>query len=305
MYSENLTHDLGIFFRAVVTNQIARFSPKLYVKLTDQTGRGRDEREPLQTANYFLECFHDYRRQLGLSEGEMENYLRGKWILEYGPGDILGVAILFYAYGAQNVHCVDRFPLAKLTEKNIQVYLCLCDQLQGARRKRAESVFKTHGVPESGFNQNMISYSVTKNGLSRRDRQYDMIVSRAVLEHVNDLKETFVDIKKSLKPEGVSIHKVDLKSHGLDRYTEFDFLTWPKSIYWLMYGFKGFPNRWRINTYREAARECRLKIKRCIPTDKADQAGLKKISPFLATEFRDLTPEELSWRSFWIHLAHM
>ena len=35
-----------------------------------------------------------------------------------------------------------------------------------------------------------------------------------------------LDIQRSMKAGGLSVHQVDLKSHGLDRYVAFDFLTW-------------------------------------------------------------------------------
>lgn len=35
-----------------------------------------------------------------------------------------------------------------------------------------------------------------------------------------------LDIQRSMKAGGLSVHQVDLKSHGLDRYAAFDFLTW-------------------------------------------------------------------------------
>lgn len=296
--------DTMLFCKAFLTNQVAKFTPKLYIKYRQVTGRDEREEDGLQVAKYFIECFCDYQKHLGLNNEDIKSYLRDKVILEYGPGDILGVALLLYAYGARMVHCADRFPLSKLSDKNIDVYTHLLNSLDGEERQRAEKIFREKGNPASGFNENYVRYIITKNGLSGEKNKYDLIISRAVLEHVNDLSETILDIKQSMKKNGISLHKVDLKSHGLDRYTEFDFLTLPTFIYNLMYSHKGFPNRWRVDKYKELASISNLYIKDLIPTGRIDEVKLNIIYPNIAKEFRNITPEECSWLGFWIHITH-
>jgi hypothetical protein len=304
MYTENPGKDALLFAKAFLSNQLARFAPKLYVNLTRQTGRGEGEEDPLQVANYFIKCFCDYRDQIGLNEAQFRECLRGKVVLEYGPGDILGVALLMYAYGAERVCCVDRFPLTRLSTKNIDVYRHLLDSLAADERKRGENAFKQGGNPGSGFNANAIAYKVTKDGLSGASGEYDLIISRAVLEHVNDIRQTMLDIKRSMRSRGISIHQVDLRSHGLDRYTEFDFLTWPDTIYKLMYSHKGFPNRWRVDKYRDLAEGANLRVKNLKPTGRVEQEQLDIVRPKLAKTLGRVAPEDLSWTGFWIVLDH-
>jgi len=305
MYTENTGKDLILFCKAFTSNQLAKFAPKMYVNLTHQTGRGAEKEDAMKIANYFIECFHDYRKQLGFTDPQIEQYLKDKVILEYGPGDILGIAILFYAYGAKIVHCVDRFPLSNMSSKNIDVYTCLLNSLNSVQRKRVETSFKEIGDIRSGFNDNCIKYEVTKNGLSGVSNKYDLIISRAVLEHVNNLEETMLDIKLGMKSDGISLHQVDLKSHGLDRYIDYDFLTWPTYIYKLMYNHKGFPNRWRVNKYKELAESSGLHIKKLTHTGQLDLQGLSVISRNASKEFEHIPLEELSWLGFWIYLEHV
>jgi hypothetical protein len=304
MYTENPGKDALLFAKAFLSNQLARFAPKLYVHLTHQTGRGEGAEDALEVANYFIKCFCDYRDQIGLSPEQFKECLRGKVILEYGPGDILGVALLMYAHGAERVCCVDRFPLSRLSSKNIDVYKHLLDSLENGERKRADNAFKERGDPASGFRADAIAYRITKDGLSGASKKYDLIISRAVLEHVNDIKETMLDIQRSMKTGGVSIHQVDLRSHGLDRYTDFDFLTWPDTIYKLMYSHKGFPNRWRVDKYREVAASANLRVRDLRPTGRLEQKQIDIVIPKLAKTFRRVTPEELSWTGFWMFLDH-
>ncbi len=230
MDSQRILRDVLFFSKASFSNQIAKYAPALYVKLTGQTGRGGDE-NTIEIADYFVECFQDYFFHLGIADNEIPSFLQDKIVLEYGPGDILGVALLFYAYGAKEIHCVDRFSLSKLSEKNMGVYRKLLERLKDKQRERAETAFNIKGKPESGLNEKCIYYQVTEDGLAGVSQRYDFIISRAVLEHVNDLEKTMLDIKHSLKLNGTSLHQVDLKSHGLDRDDEFDFLTWPDFLY--------------------------------------------------------------------------
>ncbi|MDO9195013.1 methyltransferase domain-containing protein [Rhodoferax sp.] len=304
MYTENPGKDAFRFAKAIASNQVARFAPKLFVKITHQTGRGDGEEKPAEIADYFIRCYYDYQEQLGLADHEFRDYLSGRSVLEYGPGDVLGVALLMYAHGAKSVCCVDRFPLSNLSNKNIEVYARLLDSLGHAERERASNAFNEKGNPRSGLNSEAISYKVTSNGLSGAFMAFDLIISRAVLEHVNDLAETMVDIKRGMKKTGISLHQVDLKSHGLDRYKDFDFLTWPKFAYDLMYSHKGFPNRWRVDRYRELAASAGLHMKNLSPTGRLEQRQIKVIHPKVARQFSRVSPDELSWLGFWMLLEH-
>ncbi|HEX6733658.1 MAG TPA: methyltransferase domain-containing protein, partial [Azonexus sp.] len=219
------------FAKEFLSNQVARFAPKIYADHTRKTGRGDAGTDPLKTAYYFLQCFNDYQEQLDLPRDAVGDFLRGKDILEYGPGDTLCMALLFYAHGARQVSCVDRFPLSRLSVNNIAVYHQLLGALPAEQRDRAQSAFNMKGLVTSGFDPAAISYKVTRDGLAGANGGYDLILSRAVLEHVNNLAETMRDIKRNLRPRGLSIHKVDLKSHGLDRHTDFDFLTRRPLVY--------------------------------------------------------------------------
>src|SRR5262245_372982 len=304
MYSENPVLDILHFSHAFLSNQLARFVPSLYIKLTRQTGRSSQVTSRYETAFYFIRCFREYIDQIGLSFDQSEEYLKGKKVLEYGPGDILGVALLMYAHGAESVHCVDRFPIEKKSLKNLQVYQFLLDSIDRGKRARAKKAFNVSGKVDSGFNPNAITYSVTPDGLAPNGLKYDLIISRAVLEHVNDLESTLNNISRVLKQGGISIHQVDLKSHGLDRYQPFDFLTWLEILYRSMYSHKGFPNRWRIDKYKELIEKSGLSCNKFAPLGKLEQEKIEIIKPGLAKQFRHLSPEELSWLEFWMILEH-
>ncbi|MCB1902915.1 MAG: hypothetical protein KDI18_02175, partial [Gammaproteobacteria bacterium] len=92
------------------------------------------------------------------------------------------------------------------------------------------------------------------------------------------------------------------KSHGLDRYRDFDFLSWPQYLYKLMYSHKGFPNRWRVNKYLQLVEKSELKLVSITATGKLETKCINAIKDKLTSQFRSISTEELSWLGFWIIL---
>jgi SAM-dependent methyltransferase len=176
----------------------------------------------------------------------------------------------------------------------------MLEQMPAMLRERAEDCFRQPGRPESGFNPQRIDYLVTPSGLSRLSNEVDLVMSRAVLEHVNDLPATFRDMYAALKPDGIAIHQVDLKSHGLHRHNPLDFLAWPTWLWSMMYSAKGVPNRLRVDAYRDAVAQSGLELVAMRPTLIADADDIRAIRPELATPFKQLSDEDLSWLGFWL-----
>lgn len=286
--------------QAGLTNQIARYAPAFYVRLTGQTGRGSGEDQLGEVGDYFQTCFEDYFEQLGVGKLDRAAYLRGKRILEYGPGDLPGVAILMVAHGADQMVCVDRFPLVRMSPKNVQIAKIMLERLVPPQSDHAKACFKQAAHPEFGFNPHFIDYLVRPSGLSGLSNEVDLVISRAVLEHVNDLPATFRDMYSALKPGGIAIHQVDLKSHGLHRENPLDFLNWPEWLWSLMYSEKGVPNRLRVNAYRDAVAQSGLELLALKPTLLASPDDVRAVRTELAHPFKELSEEDLSWLGFWL-----
>jgi len=300
MNSKNPLSTLRRIVQATLTNQIARFAPSLYVQLTGQTGRGTEEVHLEMVGDYFQNCFDEYFEQLGIAQSEQTDFLLGKRMLEYGPGDVPGVAVLMVAYGASQVVCVDRFPMVRMSPKNVQIVKLMLERMPLPLRDRAEACFRQATHPESGFEPKLINYLIQPSGLSGLSNEIDLVISRAVLEHVNDLPATFRDMHGALKPGGIAIHLVDLKSHGLHRENPLDFLCWPTWLWSLMYSAKGVPNRLRINAYRDAVAQSGLEVIAMKPTLLASPDDVRAVRPDLAKPFKALSEDDLSWLGFWL-----
>jgi hypothetical protein len=145
-----------------------------------------------------------------------------------------------------------------------------------------------------------IRYVVRPSGLLGERAPMGLVVSRAVLEHVNDLPATFRDMRAALAPDGLAVHLVDLKSHGLQRRNPLDFLTWPEWLWTSMYSCKGVPNRLRPDAYRDAARAAGLEVVSMVPTGHARPEDIAEVRPHLAARFRHLPDDDLGWLGFWL-----
>ncbi|CAH9019292.1 class I SAM-dependent methyltransferase [Candidatus Nitrosacidococcus sp. I8] len=301
MYRQNLIQDLTRIIKAILTNQFARWAPHLYIKYTKQTGRGSNEASPPEVARYFQNCFMDYFNILGISSNAIPEYLSGKHVFEYGPGDVPGVALLMIAHGAERVTCIDRFPMLAFSPKNIEIMNQLMANMSGEILQRVRDCFLENGNPSSGFSSR-IQYLVRQNGLSGLYEEADLIISRAVLEHTNDLSASFTDMRQALRKGGITAHQVDLKSHGLHRKNPLDFLTWSNYLWSWMYSYKGVPNRLRINHYRECIVSTNFKTILIQPTAIANEQDIKSIRPYLAKSFQNISDEDLLCLGFWVVL---
>jgi hypothetical protein len=128
-------------------------------------GRGAQDPKRRSRSRLTFGNADDYWRSSELGP-EIAQYLRGKTVLEYGPGDFPGVALVLVAYGAEKVYCVDRFPLLAVTAKNSRVLDRLIAGLPENARERLLRCFVSPGMPGSGFATDRIEYLIRPSGLS-------------------------------------------------------------------------------------------------------------------------------------------
>lgn len=299
MFGEHPISDAVRVARAIVTNQIARISPRLYVRLTHETGRGDGAGETAEdVAAYFSRCFFDYFEILGVSPRDIGGFLQGKVLLEYGPGDVPGVALFMLAHGAQKVYCVDRFPLLAPSTLQARVIQSILDRLPEPQKACAGQCLSR--TITTSFDPARLEYLVRPSGLSGLHGAVDLVYSRAVLEHVDDLEGTFRDMHEALLPRGIAIHLADLGSHGLHDRNPLDFLTWPEWLWHLMYSQKGVPNRLRVDRYRAAVANAGLDVTRLEASKRVPDEVVAEVREHLAAPFRGISDEDLSWIGFWL-----
>ena len=146
-----------------------------------------------------------------IERGYSIDSLKGKVVLEIGPGDSVATAIIASAYGARAV-LIDVAPFAS---KDLSFYYGLSDFLKGIGGSPPD-INSCSSVDEI---LKVCSAEYLTNGLksisSLNEDSIDFIFSQAVLEHIR--KQEFLEFmsqcRRVLKPSGISSHTVDLKDH--------------------------------------------------------------------------------------------
>lgn len=172
-----------------------------------------DKFEVNNRVKYIQSVFQDYLSKSDLTLAD----LQGKRILEVGPGETLGVAILLLAHGAEQVVCVDRFRSLLNDQNLILVYRELVQQLDQAAKSRVQDLFQWQD-DQIQYNQNRLTYlnkpidQVQENFPAE---YFDIIISRAVLEHVYHIDESMDAMHTLLKPGGYALHEIDFRDHRI------------------------------------------------------------------------------------------
>ena len=264
---------------------------------------------------YIEKQFADYIKYAGFSS----EYLKGRKILELGPGDNLGVALKFLAAGAASVVCLDRFYSKRNVEHEREIYKALRESLGDQDKSRFDqAVSLTDNVQ---FNPQKLQsiYGASLEGfadkLAQDHEKFDLILSCAVLEEIYDPNPAFAAMDKLLAQGGSLVHKIDLGDYGMFRNQgmhPLTFLTISEPIYKRMASDSGLPNRKRLRYYVEKMREFGYRSKffvtSALPTGLLEPAAeyapgrfknestsslVTEIRGRLANEFKSLDEEEL------------
>lgn len=263
--------------------------------------------------SYIEKVVRDYFEYGKMSDGD----LSGKNILEIGPGDTLGVAMLLLAKGAASVTCLDRFKPKIDPEKNRFVCEGLIRNLTSQERSRIDGLLDFFIRNESSPDGRIIAkYGLPIEQLTPSGSQdgFDLIISRAVLEHVYDLREAWMGMVRVLKSNGQMLHKVDFRSHKFyNRVHPLYFLTFEESFWRILSSPDPTLNRKRSDTYRSLLASTfqdysvystsvlenpellphSIEFKLGEHYQENDLAAVKAIRPKLATPFRNLSDLDL------------
>ena len=230
------------------------------------------------------------------------SFFEGKTLIEIGPGDTLGVALMFIANGAQKVICIDSFKCVQETEKHVEIYEGIVNGFEGDEWERCQD---TIGWSSGSVKINPEKIQYLPNIPFERadmiaEKSVDVIYSYDVLEHTINVRECFRQMKRLLKKGGYCIHEVDLAGHGeFDApFHPLDFLRFSPRLWHLMNSNRGAPNRVRFGEYMNILSEMNLEVVK-LAKDQIPEEEVEKVRPFLSGEFKKLPTEELSVVGFW------
>lgn len=159
----------------------------------------------MDDASYALGVFRSHWRRSG------EPPLHGAVVMELGPGDSIGTAIIARAFGARAI-LVDSGDFAVV---DVSTYRRLCDRLQDEGLTPPDlSAAETRADILEACDAKYLTDGLRSVRTIDAD-SIDLIFSQAVLEHIprDEFDEMFQELSRVLKPRGRASHRVDLKDH--------------------------------------------------------------------------------------------
>jgi len=250
--------------RDLAKNLLMFLIPNTIHRIRGSTGTGNRQldRDIPALVVYAQKVFQNYCRYLTQAGASID--FKDKTILELGPGDTMATAFIFIAHGARRVMCFDRFNLISNVKKNSLAAKTILSGLPQNQRVELLSELTFDGRGRLGVHGDRLCCIFNKSEkINLPDCSVDIIVSNAVLEHVRNLDKLFADMYRILKPGGMMVHAVDLKSHDPHAINPLDFLTLPDGLWKWLTCYRGAPNRKRKSYYDMLLKRCGFQLKTC------------------------------------------
>lgn len=242
-----------------------------------------------------------FKDLISRSQGRLD--ITDKVVLEVGPGNSMGMGLLFLAYGAKKVYLVDRF-------KHI-----FWDDYDGIYYKNFLSEISNQDVPNRSvvkealrikngkiiLNPDLLEYHLADaTRIPLENSSVDFLFSNAVLEHVRHIELAVQEFARVTKDGGFNIHEVDLRDHFFSKeplrllsYSGWlwDFMTCNRP---------GYSNRLRYSDYCKMFESNKFVIERLLYTRSIEQTQVTSLK--LSSKFKKCPLEELSILAFWMLL---
>lgn len=270
-------------------NALTRAAPRVssaIQRLTHDTGRGRG-RDGAIAAEYFEAVAADYEVIARESGACAERMFAGKHVLEIGPGDTRAMALLAKLEGAIAWEGFDAFDIQSRDARYV-------DEIYDAILAKRGETRRARDVLEG------CRMHTSLDALVRGGARFDLVISRAVLEHVRDLDALFATVARVVRDDAVLVHKVDLRSHGLEHAHALDFLRFSERTWRAMSSHVDLPNRARLGTYAELAERANLRTAWMATTHVIDEDDARRVQHELAAPFRAMDARELRVLGLWL-----
>lgn len=206
-----------------------------------------------ESVEYVSRVYADYRRYGSISDAELE----GARVLEVGPGDSLAVSVRMIAGGAKEVVALDRFSTWRDPAQQAAILSHLVTTLPPEEVSRLHDPGASDAVAMTKGRVKLVEGVAIESAPAKFGASsFDLIVSRAVMEHVLDLEGAFAAMAELSAPGAVMAHKVDLTDHGMftaGGQHPLTFLGIPDRTWSLMGAQSGLPNRRLMSAYREVS----------------------------------------------------
>lgn len=279
----------------ITKNTLARLAPRAMeavARLATVSGRGKGH-EGAAAARYFRAVVDDYEtlaQDVGLVTSGRDLF-KGRTVLEVGPGNTRSVGLLAKARGAKAYEAVDGYDDQARSDAYLRTIYEPLLELEGEQGGFARAQALLEGTRVHTGNE----------ALRRAGQKFDLVVSRAVLEHVMDLDALYAALADVTTDDAVLIHKVDLRCHGVRFDSELDFLIFPDSLFRLMSSHSGdMPNRVRAPGYLGLGQRHGFALVYAGATHIVPGFEVTTMKPRLAPPYRDMPDSALAVLGVWL-----
>lgn len=251
-----------------------------------------------RSVDYVFALFKNW--QTGFRDAGVDDWLRGRHVLELGPGPDLGTGLVLLAHGAESYVAVDRFPLLGSTPDTFYDALLhrLADAPDAWRAVEAYQSFR-RGNPAGAMRYVLIEGGASDAVVSPEAPPRDLWLSHAALEHVADPHPLLAALSGWCAPGAVALHHVDAATHTpwLRDADPLNILRYGAGLYNAL-SFPGSPNRWRSGRFEECFREIGWDVLDDQQVHRLSDRAIARVRRGLAPEFRHLSDDEIGVHSF-------
>lgn len=189
-------------------------------------------------------CYSVYLRHLLIAD-QHGLTTEPRTVVELGPGDSIGIGLVALLTGAEQYYAVDAVRHAS-SERNLLIFDELVKLLSAQASIPSGGEFaeilpelNDYRFPSKILNEIRLSQALATDRLSRLraalssnlatgpirylapmgrmheipKNSVDLIISQAVMEHIDQLEETYTECFRCLKPGGFMSHQIDLRCH--------------------------------------------------------------------------------------------
>lgn len=215
--------------------------------------------------------------------------VKGKKVLELGPGPDLGTGMILVWKGAKQYTAVDAYPLA--LKASGRLYELLLEYLEDSGRGAVTLDFLRASLHDAvtkrdGVLRYCVDERFTFNGIEQNSA--DIVFSNAAFEHFDDVAATLRQLSRIVVSGGVLIALIDLLTHHpwLRARDPLNIYRYSKGVYNCM-RYEASPNRVRPHAYEALLKECGWKNVCLYPLERLPAQYMHCVAPRLDKQFWD------------------
>lgn len=219
--------------------------------------------------------------------------LLNKSVLELGPGYSLGTAILLACHGAQ-VTVADRYLSPWDSDYHGPFCRALLERL-GSERTELDPTPVQAMLEADSFEPSITGLHLGSEDLQDvADDAFDIVLSNAVFEHVEDVPAAVGQLARITRQGGVGVHQVDFRDHR-DFSRPLEYMTLPEpefaALFKSVHGECG--NRWRPSQMQREWERAGFDVPEFIANMFAEADYLADLKTRIDDAFADMDPTDL------------